>query len=147
MTDEELVAGFESTELPADQFTHHAHVRVAWWYLGRSPLPEALMRFAMALQRFVDAKGATGKYHETITVAYMLILAERRADAGAMSWSEFAEANPDLFDKPSVLAKYYREETLASDRARRGFVMPDRVPAEMSRGSAPVISPKRSSGH
>jgi hypothetical protein len=35
--------------------------------------------------------------------------------------------NPDRFDRPSVLAKYYREETLASDRARQGFVMPDRI--------------------
>ena len=26
---------------------------------------------------------------------------------------------------PSVLCKYYREETLASDRARQTFVMPD----------------------
>jgi hypothetical protein len=126
MTDEQFVAAFESTELPDDQFSHAGHVRVAWWYLIHSPLPVAMQRFADALRRYATSKGAAGKYHETITVAYMLILAERLHDARALSWAEFAAANPDLFDRPTVLAKYYRDETLASDRARQGFVMPDR---------------------
>jgi hypothetical protein len=126
MTDEQFVAAFESTELPDDQFSHTAHVRVAWWYLQHSPLPVAMQRFGDALKRFATSKGAAGKYHETITVAYMLILAERLHAARDLSWPQFATANPDLFERPSVLAKYYRDETLASDRARRGFVMPDR---------------------
>ena len=126
MTDEQFVAAFESTDLPDDQFTHAGHVRVAWWYLLHSPLPEAIQRFADALRRFATSKGVAGKYHETITVAFMLIIAERLHDARHLSWPEFAAANPDLFDRPSVLARYYREETLASDRARQGFVMPDR---------------------
>jgi hypothetical protein len=39
-------------------------------------------------------------------------------------------AHPDLLAwKPSVLeARYYREETLWSDRARQTFVLPDRPP-------------------
>lgn len=125
MSDEELIAAFESTELPADQFTHTAHVRVAWWYLVHSSLPEALLRFSRALQRFADAKGATGKYHVTVTVAWMLIIADRLSAAPSLVWAEFAAANPDLFESPSVLGRFYRPETLTSDRARRGFVMPD----------------------
>ena len=125
MTDEELVAAFEATALPADQFSHESHVRVAWWYLRSAPLPEALLRFATALQRFAAAKGAHGKYHETMTVMWMLIIADRLSAAPGSVWTEFAAANPDLFERPSVLLRYYREETLASDRARRSFVMPD----------------------
>ena len=124
MTDDELVAAFEATELPGDQFSHEAHVRVAWWYLRTAPLPEALLRFSTALQRFAAANGAHGKYHETMTVAWMLIIADRMAAAPSLVWTEFAAANPDLLGRPSVLLRYYREETLASDRARRGFVMP-----------------------
>lgn len=127
MTDEQLVALFESTELPADHFTHGNHVRVAWWYLRHAPLPEALARFSAALQRFAAAKGAHGKYHETITVAYVLVIAERLDGARGLSWTEFAAANPDLLARhPSVLASYYSDALLASDRARRAFVMPDR---------------------
>jgi hypothetical protein len=137
MTDDELIAAFESTELPADQFSHGAHVRVAWWYLRTSPLPEALTRFSQALKRFAASKGAPGKYHETITVAYMLLIAERLDRAGQLTWPEFAAANPDLLTRhPSVLATYYSEAILASDRARQVFVMPDRLGASLT-GSDP----------
>ena len=131
MTDEQLVAAFESTELPADQFTHENHVRVAWWYLGQGSLPDALVRFSNALSRFADTKGASGKYHETITVAYMLVIADRLADRADWSWDQFAAANPDLFVRsPSPLAAFYTQETLTSERARRTFVMPDRMLVE-----------------
>ena len=128
MTDDELIAAFESTELPTEQFTHSTHVRVGWWYLHRFPLPEALARFSTGLQRYAASKGANGKYHETITVAYMLIIAERVADHPNWSWDQFAAAHPDLLvSKPSVLGRYYSDALLASDRARRVFVMPDRM--------------------
>jgi hypothetical protein len=128
MTDDELIAAFESTTLPAEQFSHAIHVRVAWWYLKHSSLPAALGRFVTALQRFAAANGATRKYHETITVAYMLVIAERLAARPEASWDAFAAANPDLLvSKPSVLARYYSDERLMSDRARTTFVMPDRV--------------------
>jgi hypothetical protein len=135
MTDEQLVAAFESTDLPGDQFTHVNHVRVAWCYLRQAPLPQALLRFSTALRRFAEAKGASGKYHETITVAYMLIIAERLADYPNWSWDQFAAANPDLLVRtPSPLSTFYSDETLASERARRTFVMPDRHAA---RGGLP----------
>lgn len=40
----------------------------------------------------------------------------------------FAERYPELLAwKPSILDRYYTTETLTSDRARRTFVMPDRL--------------------
>ncbi|HEX6975346.1 MAG TPA: hypothetical protein VF147_13170 [Vicinamibacterales bacterium] len=125
MTDEELVVAFESASLPAEQFTHAAHVRVAWCYLRLAPLPEALLRFSSALRRFATAHGAAGKYHETITVAYMLIIADRCTRGRAATWAEFAEENPDLFARPSVLEGCYSPEVLMSERARASFVLPD----------------------
>lgn len=128
MTDEELIAGFESTDMPAEQFSHVEHVRAAWWYLARYAFPEALGRFCTAIQRFATAKGKPDRYHETITVAYMLLIAERLDGARNLTWDEFASRNGDLTDrKPSILARYYTEQTLSSDRARRVFVMPDAV--------------------
>jgi hypothetical protein len=44
------------------------------------------------------------------------------------TWESFAAANADLLTwQPSVLDRYYRPETLASDLARRAFVWPDRL--------------------
>ena len=127
MTDDELIAAFESTELPAEQFSHGAHVRVAWWYLRATSLPDALARFSAGLRRFARAKGAAHKYHETITVAYMLIIAERLELAPELDWREFEAANADLLIRsPSPLSQYYSDGLLASDRARIEFVLPDR---------------------
>ena len=49
-------------------------------------------------------------------------------DARSLDWQGFADRNADLLTwKPSALDRYYRAETLASERARRIFVMPDRL--------------------
>jgi hypothetical protein len=131
MNDETLVRLVEAGEAPPDGFHHRDHVRVAWWYLQHHQLPEALVRFSATLQRFAHARGKPGLYHETITTAYMLLINERLDRSGRdLSWPEFEAANQDLLTwRPSILARYYQEETLSSDRARRVFVMPDRLEA------------------
>jgi hypothetical protein len=124
----ELLDRFVDTTLPADQFHHEQHVNVAWLFVRQHGMPEALREFSAAIRRFADAKGATGLYHETITWAFLLLIAERQAACGAASWEEFSARNADLLVwKPSVLSRYYSKELLASDFARRTFVMPDLI--------------------
>ena len=128
MDDAALVRLFEAGESPPGGFHHRDHVRVAWWYLRDCQLPEALARFVTGLQRFAAAQGKPDLFHETITTAYLLLINERLADGRDLVWDEFAARNPDLLTwKPSILARYYREETLSSPRAKRTFVMPDRL--------------------
>ena len=129
MTDEELMRAFEAGQVPDGGFHHAEHVRVAWNYLRAGSLPEALGRFCAGLKHFADAQGATNLYHETITVAYVLLINERWAGSDpSMAWEAFATAPPDLLAwKPSLLDRLYAPETLASARARRVFVMPDRL--------------------
>ena len=127
MSELELLAGFEAALLPDDAFHHEQHVHVAWMFVRRHGMPEALTEFPRALKRFAAAKGKPRLYHETITWAFLLVVAERQARCPAASWQVFADANPDLLVwKPSVLDRYYEKETLASELAKRVFVMPDR---------------------
>lgn len=130
LSDSALVEGFLDTSLPADAFHHAQHVRCAWLFVQRYGMPAALEAFPAALRRFADAKGATRLYHETITWAFLLLIHERQQRLPAADWPDFAAANADLLTwKPSVLDRLYTSETLASDVARRAFVMPDRVGA------------------
>jgi hypothetical protein len=125
MDDEELLAKFEDTSLPLGCFHHEEHVRIAFLYLCRYPLIEVLARFPAALRRYASAHGKNGLYHETISWAYIFLIRERMAEA--QRWEEFRGCNRDLLDGgKSMIAKYYREETIASAAAREGFVMPDR---------------------
>jgi len=126
MDQQELFDRFVDTSLPADQFHHQQHVQVAWLFVRKHGMPAALSEFTAAIKRFADAKGATGLYHETITWAFLLLIAERQARNPAGTWPQFEAANPDLLVwQPSILERYYSKELLASDLARRTFLMPD----------------------
>ena len=128
MDQQQLFDSFVDTSLPADQFHHQQHVQVAWLFVRKYGMPGALGEFTAAIKRFADAKGATGLYHETITWAFLLLIAERQARNPAESWAEFETANTDLLVwKPSILWHYYSKELLASDLARRTFLMPDLI--------------------
>jgi hypothetical protein len=126
--DREFVAAFEDCTLPPEQFPHRAHVRLAWLYLREGSLLDALTRFVEGLKRYAGSLGAGGKYHETVTWAYMFLIHDRMARASFETFEKFAAANPDLFN--GILEKYYRKETLSSDLARRVFVMPDQTTYE-----------------
>lgn len=128
LDDEALIAAFEGEGFAAGSFHHSHHLRLAWAYLERHPILEVLGRFAASLRRLAAAAGQPGLYHETITWAYVFLVNERRAAPGQEDWGSFAARNRDLLAwHPSLLeARYYRPDTLWSDRARRAFVLPDR---------------------
>lgn len=128
MQDEELLRAFEAGEMPEGGFHHAHHVRVAWCYLKRYALPEALARFSAGLRHFAACQDKPDLYHETITVAYVLLINQRLASERSADWDRFAATNADLLSwRPSVLDRYYRPETLASPAAKATFLMPDRL--------------------
>lgn len=133
-----FLRAFEDCTLPASRFRHADHVRLAWLMLGEGDLPDALRRFREGLKRYATSLGQPGLYHETITVAYLLLIHERQEQSPRSgSFAAFAARNPDLLTwRPSVLARYYREETLGSDRARRTFLLPDRLEGRSGAGAA-----------
>lgn len=125
MSHEQFIAEFKAGTL--EPFHHHDHVRMAWLYLQRAPVLEAIANFTGDLKRFATAKGAPNLYHETITWGYLLLIHERMARLPGLDWEAFAEANADLLTwENSILKTYYRAETLQSELARRVFVFPDK---------------------
>ena len=133
MTDDQFLAAFENCRIRGEHFHHADHVRMGFLYLCRFPTPEALRRFCDGLMNFAAANGKPALYHETITWAFLLLIRERVArwyqqNGRQPSWDEFAGDNSDLLNwKNNILRKYYRDETLASEFAKRTFVFPDRI--------------------
>lgn len=122
MDDREFVTQIEACTLPPSEFGHRNHVRLAWVYLHEAPLLEALPRFVTTLKRYAASLGAAAKYHETITFAFLFLIHERMQRDPLPTFDAFAAANEDLFGP--VLERYYPKETLASEVARRMFVLP-----------------------
>lgn len=106
-------------------FPHESHLRVARLYLQQRSLGHAIDSFAFDLRRFATAAGAPGKYHHTLTVAFLLLIRSRLALApDGETFEAFLRRNPDL-GSSRCLARFYSEALLASDVARRDFVFPD----------------------
>jgi|ERR1700728_51701 hypothetical protein len=130
MTDEEFLEALESCTLPAGEFGHVAHVRAAYLYLRQSAFGGALERIRRAIRNYAAHRGMPDQYHETITVAYVALIQQHiceRGDAGG--WAAFARDNPELF-KPDLLSQFYPQAQLASELARRVFVLPRSTPAQ-----------------
>ncbi len=124
MTDDEFLAALEACTLDPAEFRHAGHVRAGYLCLRGADFAVAAARFAAALRRFAAHHGQPGRYHETITFAFLAVISERLHGGGDHGgWTAFATANPDLLDT-RFLSHYYPPCVLASALARRAFVLP-----------------------
>jgi hypothetical protein len=129
LDDAALLAAFEALAIRAEDFRHREHVRLAFAVLVRSPdLAVAAQRFRGLLQRFAAAIGAPAKYHETLTWAYLAVIAERMHGQAYASSSELIASQPDLLDhRGGAIARHYDVAAItASPLARAVFVLPTR---------------------
>src|SRR5580704_18785941 len=132
MSDDEFLAAFEECTLRRSQWTHEAHVRMAWLYLTQYPLAESIERARQGIRQlnatfslFACGSGRnTDGYHDTITVAFIRLIAARHENDE--SFPSFCERNPDLFDrKLTALLRFYSKELLNSGAAKQCFIEPD----------------------
>lgn len=107
-------------------FPHEQHVRMGFEILRRHDFAESAHLYSRALRAMTQRAGRPEVFHQTITIAFLSLIAERMRAAAPMDFAEFAVRNPDLFEK-SVLSRWYRPERLASEVARHSFVLPDQV--------------------
>ena len=130
-TREELDA-FERGLLDPARFPHAEHVRFGYAMLDHHSFGEAVSRFSGGLKLLAAKAGKPEVYHETITVAFLALINERRARDTTHAWSGFREDNADLFDK-RCLERWYGAEQLRSDLARRAFCLPTLPPTPLVR--------------
>ena len=93
--------------------------------LERHSFGETLDRFSRGLKLLAANAGRPDLYHETRTVAFLALIAERRAGAVGIGWEQFIAVNPDLGDK-RCLKRWYDTSQIETELARRVFVLPER---------------------
>jgi hypothetical protein len=120
----EQLGRFMRGELDAAGFPHREHVRMAFAMLQRYDFAESVLHYSRALRTMTARAGKPEAFHQTVTVAFLSLIAERLEDGEWRDFAAFARDNPDLLDKGSV-ARRYRPERLASERARRTFLLPE----------------------
>ena len=128
MTDQEFLRAFENCELGNEGFHHRDHIRLAWIYQRRYGEPEARQHMSEAIKRFAAFHGKTDKYHETITLAWLRLVADAMTRVpGGTTFDKLTLLSPELLDK-RTLDKFYSTDALASDVARNSWVLPDLQP-------------------
>jgi len=126
MTDEEFLRALESCKLVQAEFGHAGHVRAAYLYLQSGDFVAALERMRRAIRNYAGSLGKPGRYHETITVAYVALIQQYLYERGSGGgWTGFARLTPELF-QPDLLLEFYSQSELESDLARKVFVLPRR---------------------
>ena len=114
-------------EIAAASFPHREHVRMAFEMLRHHDFAETVLHFSRALRSMARQAGKPQAFHQTVTIAFLSLIAERLDGGRWEDFGAFARDNPDLLDK-GALARWYRPERLASERARRTFLLPEPAP-------------------
>jgi hypothetical protein len=120
MTDDEFLTAFHSLTLEASQFRHGDHLRLAWLHLERAPFPAALENVRTGIQAFAAHHGAKGLYHETITRAWVHLLASHDEP----NFAEFLSRHSHRLNK-DLLHSFWSPAALDSEEARRSWLAPD----------------------
>lgn len=129
-----LVAQFTAVTLPQPAWTHQAHVLVGAWHVEQFGPAEALTRLREAIRRLNDAHGTpnseTRGYHETITRAYVELLADvlARRPLGTTLRVVLADLLRGPVGERDVLLRFYSKDRLMSREARAAWVEPDLAP-------------------
>lgn len=129
LDDVAFLAAFLDASLPATAFDHRGHVRAAWLLLQRHPLETAATLCCEGIAGLAAHFGAPGKYHRTLTEAFLRLMASCGACDRTLSWPDFQESNTLLMaDARRLLARHYSEQRLSDPAARERFLQPDLLP-------------------
>lgn len=121
LTDDEFLEAFHSCRLATSEFRHADHLRLAWLHLAREPFETALASVRSGIRMFAKHHKLSGLYHETITIAWVHLLATHTEN----TFDEFVVVNESLLNS-NLLHRFWTPEILASREARARWVPPDR---------------------
>jgi hypothetical protein len=129
LSDRKFRAAFEAGAFAPADFSHRAHVRLAYVYLAESDADLALERYRAALVGFLAHHGIPAtKYHETLTRAWLLGVNHfMQRSPEASSADDFIARNALLLDS-KIMLTHYSADLLFSPEARADFVEPNLDP-------------------
>lgn len=126
---DEFAAAFEATTLPKERWTHGAHLLTGACYVHRLGEAAAIDKMRLCVSRYNEAVGGknteTSGYHETITIAWIKVLAGLLHESAPIDRATFAALAVKRFagDK-DYLRRYYDFDLLGSVEARGTWVIP-----------------------
>ena len=120
LSDSELIAAMEDCAFAPAEFHHGDHLRLAWILLHCMPVEAALTETRRLIQAFANHHGKAHAYHETITKAWVLMLASHDES----SFEDFVRIHGQHLSA-DLLHRHWTPSILASNDARVTWIPPD----------------------
>jgi hypothetical protein len=135
MTDDDLLQAFEARTLPFEQWTHRAHVKVAFTYLRRHPFDVAMEKMRTGVKAYNAIQnvpeGPTSGYNETTTHAFMHLISATFHAYGETfptpTADGFCDTHPQLMTR-HALRLFYSPGRRMHPLAKTQFIEPDLSP-------------------
>jgi hypothetical protein len=123
-SDAQFIGAVETGEITSVRFSHRDHVRAGWSYVMRDGLSAAIAAMERTIRRIAAHHGLESKYHSTLTVVWVRLIAVHAAAHPHTSFDLFIAANGELLEKDLPL-RFYSRERLFSETAQSGWMEPD----------------------
>ncbi|XP_069123115.1 uncharacterized protein [Argopecten irradians] len=125
--DEIFLKAFEDATLPYEDWTHEAHLRMAWNYITELGKDGATPHIIEGIKNFNEQNKDKVKfgYHETITRFYISVVTDaiQRSDED-QHFENFISSHTYLLDR-NLPSQFYSKDRLFCSEARQSFVSPD----------------------
>ena len=129
LSDTEFKKQFISCELSPVDFTHEAHLRLAWINLDQFQIEKAEQEIQNQIEKFVAFVGAKDKYNKTVTIAAMKTVHHFMLKSKTDNFKDFIIENPRLKDNfKALLDHHYSFDIFDLAEAKSEYLKPDLLP-------------------
>ena len=129
LTDLEFEQQFIHCKLNPNDFTHEAHLRLAWIFINKYGIEKAMDIVQNQLKNFVKFVGAKDKYNTTLTIAATKAVYHFMLKSNSNTFKDFITEFPRLkYNFKELMACHYGFDIFNSIKAKQEFLEPDLLP-------------------
>jgi len=128
-TDAEFEQLFNTCKLPPSEFSHEAHLRLAYINIDKYGIEQAEENIQNQLKKFVAFAKAKDKYHTTLTIAAIRAIHHFMHKSKSDNFHGFLFEFPTLkYNFKELMATHYSFDIFNSTKAKVEFLEPDLIP-------------------
>src|SRR5687767_9987274 len=132
MNDLEFISQIQNGSFEKTQFTHLAHLRLAWFYCMKyqNHFEQAVEAVRAAIKSYTRHQGLESIYHETLTRIWVMIVYQAAYHNPSPSFEIFLKNHLELLNTDLPLM-FYTPDVLYHTDAKQRWVQPNRKPLEL----------------
>ncbi len=129
LSDSEFEKEFISCGLNPSDFTHEAHLRLAWINIKKYGIEQAEINIQNGLKKYVEFVGEKNKYNMTLTLAATKAVYHFMLKSKSENFKDFIIEFPRLKNNfKDLMAHHYGFDIYNSNKAKTEFLEPDLIP-------------------